>query len=124
MPIVDVEVVTGAAEADVIGKETLQLLADELGSLFGSDPGGTWVRLRSIDRNSYAENHAAVGPDALPTFVNVLRAELPERGALRREVTKVAEVVARTLDRPRENVHVLYAPDARGRIGFGGVLLE
>lgn len=124
MPIVDVEVVTGAAEADVIGKETLQLLADELGSLFGSDPGGTWVRLRSIDQNAYAENGAAVGPDALPTFVNVLRAELPERGALRREVTKVAEVVARTLDRPRESVHVIYAPDARGRIGFGGVLLE
>ena len=124
MPIVDVEVVTGAAEADVIGKETLQLLADELGSLFGSDPGGTWVRLRSIDQNAYAENGAAVGPDARPTFVNILRAETPERGALRQEMQRIAEVIARTLDRPRENVHVLYAPDARGRIGFGGMLLE
>ena len=124
MPIVDVEVVTNTADPEVIGKETLQLLADELGSLFGSDPGGTWARLRSIDQNAYAENRAAVGPDARPTFVNILRAELPERDALRREMTKVAEIVARTLDRPKENVHVLYAPGASGRIGFGGAILE
>ncbi len=124
MPIVDVEVVTGAADPEVIGKETLQLLADELGSLFGSDPGGTWVRLRSIDQNAYAENRAVIGSDARPTFVNILRAELPEHAALRREMIKVAEIVARRLDRPQENVHVLYAPGASGRIGFGGALLE
>ena len=124
MPIVDVEVVTGATDPEAIGKEALQLLADELGSLFGGDPGGTWVRLRTIDRNAYAENRAAVRPDARPTFVNILRAETPERGTLRREMKKVAEIVARTLDRPPENVHVLYAPGAIGRIGFGGSLLE
>ena len=124
MPIVDVELVTGTADPEAIGEETLQRLADELGSLFGSDPGGTWVRLRSIDHNAYAENRAVTGSDAWPTFVNILRAELPERDALRREMTKVAEIVARTLHRPLENVHVLYAPDASGRIGFGGVLLE
>ena len=124
MPIIDVEVMTGAADPEAVGKEALQLLADELGSLFGSEPGGTWVRLHSIDRNAYAENGAAVGPDARPTFVNILRAESPERGALRQEMKEVAEIVARTLDRPRENVHVLYAPDAIGRIGFGGVLVE
>ena len=124
MPIVDVEVVTGAADPDAIGKETLQLLADELGDLFGSDPGGTWVRLRSIDQNACAENGAVIGPDARPTFVNILRAETPERGALRREMQRIAEIVARTLDRPRENVHVLYAPGASGRIGFGGMLVE
>ncbi len=124
MPIVDVEVVTDATEPDVIGKETLQLLADELGDLFGSESGGTWVKLRTIDQNAYAENSAAVGPDARPIFVNILRAETPERGALRQEMGKIAEIVARRLDRPRENVHVLYAPRASGRIGFGGELLE
>ena len=122
MPIVDIEVVTSTADAAAVGKDTLQRLADELGSLFGSDPGGTWIRLRSLDQDAYAENRAAIASKGLPTFVNVLRAELPEAPALRREMKGVAEVVARTLNRPRENVHVLYAPNARGRIGFGGTL--
>ena len=124
MPIVDIEVVTGAVEPEVIGKETLQLVADELGSVFDSEPGGTWVRLRSLDGNQYAENRAAMRGDAWPAFVHILRAELPAPAALQREMARVAEVVARTLSRPRENVHVLYAPDAKGRIGFGGTLVE
>lgn len=124
MPIVDIEVVTGAVDPEVVDKETLQLLADELGSVFGSDPGETWVRLRSIDHDAYAENGGVPGSPVRPVFVSILRAELPERAALRREMRRVAEIVARMLDRPRENVHVLYAPDARGRIGFGGTLLE
>ncbi|MDE0225528.1 MAG: hypothetical protein OXP28_10370 [Gammaproteobacteria bacterium] len=124
MPIVDIEVVTGTTDPEVVDKETLQLLADELGFLFGSDPGSTWVRLRSIDQDAYAENGGVPGSPVPPVFVSILRAELPERAALGREMSGVAEIVARMLDRPRDNVHVLYAPDARGRIGFGGTLLE
>ena len=123
MPIVDIEVVAGTVpDPEVIGKENLQILADALGSLFGGDPGGTWVRIRSIDQDSYAENHTVKGTWPPPTFVSVLRIELPEPDALRREMKKVAEIVARTLGRPRENVHVLYEHGARGRIGFGGTL--
>ena len=124
MPIVDIEIVTGTADPVVVDKETLQLLADDLGSLFGSDPGGTWVRLHSIDQHAYAENGGVPGSQVQPVFVSILRAELPERAALGREMAGAAEIVARMLDRPRENVHVLYAPNARGRIGFGGTLLE
>ena len=124
MPIVDIEVVTVTTGPEVVDKEALQLLADELGSVFGSDPGGTWVKLRSIDRDAYAENLAGNESNALPVFVHILRAELPERAALQREMAAVAEVVARMLDHPRENVHVLYAPGAKGRIAFGGTLLE
>lgn len=124
MPIIDIEVVTGPVDPEVVGKETLQLLADDLGSLFGGEPGSTWVRLRSIDQDAYAENGGVPGSRVRPVFVSILRAESPERAALRREMASVAEIVARSLDRPRENVHVLYAPNARGRIGFGGTLLE
>ena len=123
MPIVDIEIVTDTADPEVVDKETLQLLADELGSVFGSGPGETWVRLRSINRDAYAEN-GGVGSQARPAFVSILRAELPDRAALQEEMAGVAEVVARLLGRPRDNVHVLYAPDATGRIGFGGTLLE
>lgn len=124
MPIVDIEIVTGTDDPEVVDKETLQLLADDLGGLFGGDPGETWVRLRSIDQDAYAENGGVPGSQVQPVFVSILRAELPERAALGREMAGVAEIVARMLDRPRENVHVLYAPNARGRIGFGGTLLE
>lgn len=124
MPIVDIEVVAGASDPKAIDKEISQLLADELGTVFDSEPGGTWVRLRSLDPDQYAENRTAINSNARPTFVHILRAELPDRAALRREVEAVAKVVARTLDRPREHVHVLYAPEASGRIGFGGVLPE
>ena len=123
MPIVDIEVVTNASET-VAGKEQLQCLADELGDLFGSEPGDTWIRLRSMDRRGYAENRTLVDGRVRPTFVSVLRYELPDAAELRREMAGIAEAVARILDRPRENVHVLYSPGAKGRIGFGGKLEE
>ena len=66
----------------------------------------------------------AQGTWPAPTFVSVLRMELPESEALRREMKEVAKIVARTLGRPLENVHVLYEPGARGRIGFGGMLRD
>lgn len=123
MPIVDIEVVAGTvSDSPVIGKEKLETLADALGSLFGGDPGGTWVRIRSIDQDSYAESHTVRGGWPAPTFVSVLRIELPEPDALRREMKDVADIVAQTLGRRRENVHVLYEPGAKGRIGFGGTL--
>ena len=124
MPIIDVGIVTSTAEPNVASKAQLQVLADELGILFDSEPAGTWVRLRSIDRDEYAENQTVLGSGVRPTFVNVLRAELPDPSTLRIEMAEIAKIVARTLDRPRENVHVLNAPVARGRIGFGGELLE
>lgn len=118
MPIVDIELVTGDPEA---GRSQLQTLVDELGDLFGSEPGATWVKVRSMDPAAYAENNAAEERH-LPTFVNVLRHQLPGVEERRREMAAVAEIVARTLHRRRENVHVLYAPPAEGRIGFGGEL--
>ena len=124
MPIIDVELVTSADEPNAASKEQLQILADELGDLFDSGPAGTWIRLRSIDQAEYAENRTPPGTSVRPTFVNVLHAELPEAGALRTEMAGIAEIVARTLGRPQDNVHVLYAPGAKGRIGFGGELLE
>ena len=121
MPIVDIEVVANTSEP-VPGKEQLQALVDELGDLFDSEPGGTWIRLRSIDRRGYAENRTLLDESVRPTFVSVLRYELPDAVELRREMAGIAEAVARILDRPRENVHVLYSPRAKGRIGFGGEL--
>ena len=124
MPIVDIEVVAGATDAALPGKERLQLLTDELGDVFESDPRTTWVKLKSIDESRYAENRTGGKTRARPVFVNVLRARLPATNAIRREMAEIAEIVARSLNRPRENVHVLYETGATGRIGFGGRLPE
>ena len=123
MPIVDIEILTNTIDCNVIDTETLRCVANELGALFGSAPGGTWLRLRSTDRNAYAENGTATESSGAPVFVSVLRAELPEVSALRQEMAGVAEIVSRAINHPRENVPVLYAPPARGRIGFGGNLM-
>ena len=124
MPIIDIELVTSAADGGPPQREQLQVLADKLGHLFNSEPANTWVKLRTVDVAQYAENRTDMETSAKPVFVNVLRAQLPDANRIRAEMVVVAEIVARTLKRPRENVHVLYAPDARGRIGFGGQLVE
>lgn len=118
MPIVDIELVTHDPGE---GRGQLQALADELGDLFGSEPGSTWVKLRATDPAGYAENQVAAGTHR-PTFVNIQKLQLPNEDECRREMAAIAEIVARTLDRRRENVHVLYAPPAERRIGFRGEL--
>jgi len=124
MPIIDIEVITGEAGTSMPDKRRLQQLTDELGDLFHSEPANTWVRLRSLDETAYAENQSESPAAVLPVFVNVLKAQLPDASTIRREMAEVAKAVARTLERPMENVHVVYAPGASGRIGFGGVLME
>ena len=124
MPIVDIEIVAGERGASIPDKRRLQRLTDELGDVFRSEPANTWVRLRSLDETAYAENRSAEPEAVLPVFVNVLKAHLPNASAMRREMAEIAEAVARLLERPVENVHVVYAPGASGRIGFGGELTE
>lgn len=114
MPIVDVELVGPPAVAGLA-----RALADDLGRVFGAAPGTVWVRVRALDAGSYAENGAAA---AAPVFVTLLLAAPPARAALGRLVADVADAVARGAGRPRENVHVLLEPAAKGRIAFGGRL--
>ena len=123
MPIVDIEALVDANSPDSLDGH-LQDLADGLGVLFGSDPAGTWVRLRYLSRAHYAENHVSVGDDVRPTFVTVLKARPLESAALRAEAQQIAATVAAILDRPAANVHVLYQPPGEGRIAFGGELVE
>jgi phenylpyruvate tautomerase PptA (4-oxalocrotonate tautomerase family) len=118
MPIVDLEIVgdgtRGAAQA----------VADALGDIFGTDPGRTWVRIRSLPADAYAENRSTLAANELPVFVTVLKAEMPEGAALEAEVAAITEAIARIASRPAERVHVAYAPPAAGRQAFGGRLVR
>ena len=116
MPILDVEIVGGKIEA-----ATTRALADGLGAVFEAAPGKVWVRVRSLPVEAYAENG---GGAPKPVFVTVTASAPPEGAVLRQRIDGIVAVVAQLTGRPRENIHVEFQPAARGRIAFGGRLVE
>ena len=121
MPIVDVEIVVndGQSRRASLAAE----LAEVIGTIFETPKGRTWVRVRTLPRSYYGENGGA--PDhAQPVFVTVLKARRPHGEALNREIRLLTNAIASIVDRSAESVHVLYEPDAEGRIAFGGHLVE
>ena len=122
MPIVAIEVVC-QSEAQ-FGEISARPLADALGKAFGSEPENTWVKLRYLGSESYAENESEVPDSELPVFVSVLHARPPQDEALAVEAKAVTLAVAQCLGRAPERVHVLYEPSAVGRQAFGGILVR
>jgi len=118
MPIVDVEIVT----AESLDSGLAAGIADTAGQVFGGPPGSTWVRVRQLPPQQYAEN-GIVSPEGWrAVFVTIHKAQRPMGSALEAEVRALTEGVARVCGRPVENVHILYEPDAQSRIAFGGNL--
>jgi hypothetical protein len=122
MPILDVEIVV--AETDQIDPHLAAALADAAGAVLRSAAGRTWVRVRHLPVERYAENGGGPHAGVRPVFVTVLKAEHPPPEDLRREVVALTREVARICDRPAENVHVFYAPEGKGRVAFGGSLVD
>ena len=120
MPILDIELVLAPGETPAT--DLAQKLAEAAGMVFGSEPGRTWVKLRFVPAHLYAEN--AVSSDSVfPAFVTVLKSRAPIGDELAIEITNLTEAIARACDRPAENVHILYQPNAAGRAAFGGRLV-
>lgn len=122
MPIVTIKLFV-ANPQDFGPAFDLQAVADELGVLFGSGPGQTWLRLECQPRPHYAENGTLPEATSCPTFVEVLKARLPAPEVLAVEADQIATIVSRLVGCPKENTHVLYLPEAVGRIAFNGRLL-
>ena len=118
MPILDIEIVT----ARPLDRGLASRLADMAGEVFGGPPGNTWVRVRALAPECFAENGIAEPEGHRSVFVKVLKARLPAGEALAAEMRALAEGVARACDRKLEHVHILYEPEAQGRIAFGGCL--
>ena len=121
MPIVTVEVVGSTDRAPE--QNFAQLLADAIGRVLDSQPGQTWVRLRSLGRNSYAENGPPADSADLPVFVTILKRQSPA-AELQAEVTALTHAIAQVVGRPAACVHIEYAPAAVGRVSFGGKLVQ
>ena len=127
MPIVTIETLSEAplSKEDALPTTAqLQVVADELGTLFGSQPNGTWVRARQQQRAYYVENDGLVDADLRPAMVEILKSVLEPEDQLAAEAASVCSIVAKSLGRPERDVHVVYQPAASGRIAFGGKLVR
>ncbi len=122
MPIVDLQLVVPGTEGVPPGLALA--VADALGHLFASPPGHTWVRASALPADHYAENGSRLAPDGLPVFVTLLLAAPPEGEARALQAARIATAVALAIGRDSSHVHIEYAGAGKGRIAFGGVLVE
>ncbi len=122
MPILTVDLV--ADELHAPEHNLAQSLADAVGRALDSPPGQTWVRLRLIGRNQYAENESTTAAADWPVFVTVLKQQVPVGPELQAEVTALTRIIAQVIGRAAACVHIEYAPAAAGRVSFGGKLVQ
>src|SRR5262245_44474328 len=121
MPIVDIEIVLKPDET--ISNEMVSEFADQLGMIFGSPKNGTWVKVYGITEVFYAEN-GGKEEGVYPVFVSVLKARLPDSEEIQGEIDAIVEAVAKICKRDSTFVHVIYQPEAKGRVAFGGKIVE
>ena len=124
MPIVTVRVVAPKNnDLDTSGDGVVRRLADALGEALDTEPGRTWVTLRTVPSSRYAENGVPREETPLPVFVDVLKAAWPDEATLAEEAARLAIAVADAVGRPVESIHIIYQPPAAGRVAFGGRLV-
>ena len=119
MPILELEIV-GIAED--FPANLAQLVADGAGVALSSRPQGTWVIISFIDTSRYAENGGAV--DQPPIIARVLQAELPDTRTLKLQIAQLTRAISAAAKHPESSVHIIVEPAAKGRIAFGGTLVE
>lgn len=122
MPILDIQIIGSLPHA--VHQGLAERLAEAACEVLQSHPRGTWVKLTMIPREHYAESGGGPEDGVLPVFVAVQRRDVPTGDALASEIRKLTETIAAICERPGDNVHVMYEPSARGRLAFGGKLVE
>lgn len=119
MLILDLEIVV--ADGEELESGLARKLAEAAGKILGAPAGKAWVKVRALPRGQYAENGEAPA-GLLPVFVNVLKSQIGSPAERTAEAAKLSEAIAQAIGRAAENVHILYEPDASGRVAFGGEL--
>jgi len=119
MPILEVEIV--GRDEGVTRPGFTQDLADAAAKVLITKPGSTWVKVRFIERELYAEN-GGTPEDIKPVFVSVLLGRCQEQKEQARLAKDLATTISKVTDRPAENIHILFEPEGVGRIAFGGNL--
>ena len=121
MPVVEIDVIGEISMVDQPG--LANTLADSLAPIFGKDPGRTWVRLNFVEPGAYAEGGGGPRPGVLPVFVQLLLARLPDLDDRQKLAEEISKKVGSIIGRPAQNVHVIFEPEATGRVAFGGKLV-
>lgn len=121
MPIIFVDLVRDSSLPHKPGLAAS--LADGLASVLGKDPERTWVRLKYVEPGEYAEGGGGPGPEVMPVFVRLVLARLPDMDQRQRLASEIAGKVGELLGRPYQNVHIIFEPEATGRVAFGGKLV-
>jgi len=121
MPILDVQIVLRPGEE--LPPNLASAIADAAAPVFGAPPGNTWVLVKALPASAYAEDSSPPGEGFIPVFVSVLKARLDPIEKLKEEAMRLSKAIAIACQRPQENVHILYEPEALGRIAFGGHLM-
>ena len=121
MPILTVEIVTRPDER--FPAELAHMLADRAGAILHSAPGHTWVTVRFIASEHYAENQNS-SADIHPVFVSILKATIPTPEMLQTEVAELTIAIGQCCNRPPAHVHIIYLPQGAGRVAFGGKVLS
>ena len=122
MPMLDVKLMGPVAEAD--RRDLARRIADAAAVVFGSPTGETWVTLHLVASEMYSENGGGPPIGAKPVIVSVVQARPPTGRALVDQVAQLTRAIAQACGRPPENVHLVYQPKAKGRVAFGGRLVE
>lgn len=120
VPVVEIELVRD----EDLPAGLAQSLADAIGAALGALDGTTWVRVHVVPLAHYAESGGPLPEGVQPAFVTITERTRPTGTALEQAVADVTTAVAEATGNPRENVHVIYADDAAGRIAFGGRIVE
>ena len=120
MPILDVEIV-GEQAGDAPLDGLADRIATDVGAALGTPAGQLWVTVRHLPASHYAENGPPIA--TLPVFVRVLaRAQgSSDASSWPQRAASIAAAVSQATARERSSVHVIFEPDASGRVFFGGV---
>ena len=120
MPILDVEIVLSPGES--MPPDFAKRLADCSCEVFDTTPCTTWVKVRSVPAECFAENGGGPLAGAYPIFVSVLMVDMPPRKSLVPVVNRLKLLVSGVTGRPVCHIHVFFLPEGAGRVFMGGRL--
>lgn len=122
MPILDVRLVGAIPSGEP--RDLARRIADAAAAVFESRPQGTWVLLDFVPEDAYAENAGGSPLGVRPVIVSILEAEPPVGADRALQAARLARAIAGACGRSEENVHLIYEASARGRVAFGGRIVD
>lgn len=120
MPILDIEIV---GEPKGKSRENLaRKIADAAGKVMGTGRAETWVKIKVVPADDYAENEET--EKCSPVFVSILRRDEKTTKEIEKEAGILTNAIAKSCNRPACNAHLCYEAPAVGRQTFGGRLVK